>query len=147
MQPLVLPAFLPPSKVFPSLVTRIARHGRCYARGSSFCLPSTHVALTLRRRDCTNWKVPQILSRLRSSLPQSLSRRTLPPLIPTLKRHSHRLPLCQLPFPNPSPPLGERLLDLASQRTSLRRQSLSPCPRSTFLPQAKMASPPLSVRL
>jgi len=47
VQPLVLPVFTPPSKVFPSSDTRTAHHGRCRAHGNCFPL---FCQLTLRSR-------------------------------------------------------------------------------------------------
>lgn len=47
VQPLVLPVFTPPSKVFPSSDIRTAHHGRCCAHGSCFPL---FCQLTLRLR-------------------------------------------------------------------------------------------------
>lgn len=113
--------FLIPSKVFPSSDTRTTLHGRCCAHGNllSLVLHFHSFALILRRRDCT-WKVLQTLSRLRPFTSLSLSHRTLPPLMLTLKRHFLPLLLRPSPLTSLSPRLGVPPLALVSQRTPLR---------------------------
>jgi len=117
VRPLVLPVFIP-SKVFPSLDTRTALHGRCCAHGN-FGVSRPSFALILRPRDGT-WKVLQTLSRLRPFISLSLSHRTLPPLIPILKRHFHPWLLRPSLLTSPSPRLGVPRWALVSQRTPLR---------------------------
>jgi hypothetical protein len=119
VRPLVLPVFIP-SKVFPSLDTRIALHGRCCAHGNLLSLVlHLHFALILRPRDCT-WKVLQTLSRLRLFPSPSLSHGMLPPLILTLKRHFHPSLLRPSRSTSPSPRLGVPPWVLVSQRTPLK---------------------------
>ena len=142
MQPLVLPVFLSRQRFFrhrppvPPFMDAAALTVNLMPLVCQFTF-----ALISRRRDCTISKVPQTLSRLRPFLSPSLSHRSLPHLIPTLKRHFRPLLLHLLPFPSPSFRLGVPPLAPVLQRTPLKRQSLSPRLRSTFLRQAEMANP------
>ncbi len=143
------PGFSSPVKGFSSSDTRTIRHGRCFAHGNlSMALPQLiQYSINLaRRRDCTSSKVHQTLSRLGLSLPQSLSFRILLLSTQALKRHFHPLRLLRVLLPNRLHLLGALPRALVSRRMLLRRQNLSLCLRSTFLPQVKMASPLPSVR-